>query len=412
MNKAKKKIIFASAIAAGLIIIAGICLLADYKKPCRIAFYQLQSNVETETKTLIEKYISGMEKAPSVEFRQLDPKLSLKTQLKKDRHIALVFAPAGASLAEAYDRIVKPQPSIYAGMPTSIRGFSDTVVPLLLDSFETVYLKESYSNNEENIPENFGEVFELSNAFKAGGKRYALYCAGADEHSLGSLVSALLESRYGIDALNELTKKISEEEKAGTTSIFNAVLNAPLTENGRTMASILSELASWRKKEYLHPEWYEMSKRDTVFFMENKSAAGVFMHLSMHRDIPHPIISNYQENFFPSGRIEGNRSRSLIFDVITGAFADCRYKKDAEISEKILKDLVSQNTQSVLCMRTGLAPVNSIAETNDRQQTFARLWGAAAESVTPGLYRAFISDENRRVFFEEMRGCLSITGIL
>ena len=108
MNKAKKKIIFASAIAAGLIIIAGICLLADYKKPCRIAFYQLQSNVETETKTLIEKYISGMEKAPSVEFRQLDPKLSLKTQLKKDRHIALVFAPAGASLAEAYDRIVKP----------------------------------------------------------------------------------------------------------------------------------------------------------------------------------------------------------------------------------------------------------------------------------------------------------------
>ena len=65
--------------------------------------------------------------------------------------------------------------------------------------------------------------------------------------------------------------------------------------------------------------------------------------------------------------------------------------------------MLSLKEQEKLARDSGLGPVASFADTQDKQAYNVRLWAASADSIALDLGGAFTNPEARKAFFEKLR---------
>jgi len=354
---------------AGIAAIVLILLLLFINRPPIIAFYGIPQNVQN---TIINAAINGQaSKKAKFQFQVLNPNKSLASQITPKTKIALLFVYDGKAAADTVKFATAPDEQVRSLMPSTMR-MAGTVngvaygLPLLLDHFELAYNMKKLAQSGINVPMTLEE-------FKAAAKELKkhtispIVCAGAQDADLLMLVGALTDAIGGPKAWKSMT----DEMKKGKT-FSELVRKTPL-------GSTLQELVEWRKEGLLHPEWFRMTNKDTIKFMENDYSGFVLMSFSTHRSIPLATIQKFDSLAFPGAATL--KDRSFTAPILLGILLNP--KRVNHPSRDFLYSLAKAEGQKEIAAQTGLAPVNATAETLDKQASDLRFWIAASDRPVP-----------------------------
>ena len=102
------------------------------------------------------------------------------------------------------------------------------------------------------------------------------------------------------------------------------------------------------------------------------------MTLSVHRNIPRNVIENYASIYVPSMIPSSSRK-------FTAPSVCLVPLKNTKITSQIVKQSLTETTQKDMAAFTGLAPVLTKCDTQDRQADDARYWIASTNSPFSGL---------------------------
>lgn len=397
--------ILAGALCAIVVTVVALAL-AFFNKPT-IAFYRLRPELVAEIAAQAADPSAGIKGG----FRQilLDPIKPLEAQRKPLSACALVFTGDIASAA-AEGRVLRWQqdePSLGDSrelMPSSIRRIGTVdgetevaafAIPILLDHFEltcSIALLPALGDSRETSLE---RLVEIATQRRSAG-HWPIVCAGGKDESLILLVSALAEAKYGTDGRGRIVDALR-----GGQSLASALDAAPLR-------ATLDELVAWRKLGIIHPEWFRMADSDVRAFLDSGDCDMAFMTLSDRRTMPSKTMARYASLPFPATRTI-KRARELTVPA-TVAFVP-KGQKPNTAAMAFLARLVSPVIQGSLSRSTGLAPVNSTAETRDSQAYDARLWAAScARPVSDVAREAFTDPEDTARFARDIRGYLESGG--
>ncbi len=306
--------------------------------------------------------------------------------LKKNRVDILILFDGQAAYALSAQAI-KPSARITSQLPSAIRAagvFENKNIgtPLLLDHFELASNRAIFQARALGYPATLQEFLDSAVSLKKSGT-WPILCAGAEDQDLLLLLGSLIESRSGPEAW--------EKTVAGLRAAndFTEALSDPFLQDA------LGELRRWRSERLIHPEWLRITRADILGFMENDQAVMVLFPLSFHRAIANRTIERFETLFFPTARLSSPRSLTapalLAIQLKTG-------RRTVE-GPRLLETLVSPAFQKRLSAATGLAPVNSIAETADKQASDVRFWVAASGRPLPDIGSAAFSEQTRIAAF-------------
>ena len=391
----KKQLILTIAISALTLVILA-CVVFWPRTPV-IAFYQVPPVVKDAiTKVALDPANAGEKR---FRIRTLDPAKSLADQIASKPAIDILFTWDGEDAQSIAAKTIAPAEPVRRLMPSAMRqagqsGEKIYGLPILLDHFEVAYHKRLFAQAGKNEPETLDELNKAARAIKKP-TVWPIVCAGAQDEDLMMLVSTVTEAISGPEGRDQVVAAM----KKGQT----------LKELTKTTAlgPALKQLIDWRKQGFLHPEWIRMKNNDITSFMENDYAGIVFMPLSTHRTIPVKIIEKFDSITMPS--IQKSTNRCFTMPVLLGMLIS-RKRPNARASD-FLYSLVKEEGQKGLGDATGLAPINSTAEAQDRQATDLRFWAAASNHPAPDIARAaFATSDKRNAFATDVRNYLESNG--
>lgn len=376
-----KRLILISSVIILLIICTFFgSLVYRNTRPFQIGFYSVPDQTRTVLISIAQRQITETKRkiVPVI----LDETQSVLSQKKRISRLDLVFLLDGKASANLASLARPPDSALISLMPSAISmagsdGASRYGTPLLLDHFEVAYLKSF--NNEKNA--STLKPLDTLLATAASMKKtsfWPIVCAGANDRNLLLLTGALAELNSGYEGWLNIVEGIS----AGKS--FVELLGST------SLKKTLDTLVQWRNDGVLHPEWFRMTDTDIVSFMENGYAGIAFIGLSTHRTIPLRVIEKFDSVFFSSQEKARNLSRALTAPVLLGI--EINKKRPDRLASEILAYLVGPKGQKELSGATGLAPVNSTAETSDVQASDVRLWVAASSRPLPNIANAALDD--------------------
>lgn len=368
-----------------------------------IAFYDLETNIIEAIKTSFdEKSVLFSEEKQKYKYLILDSELPLKSQLDDNKHIAVVFSYNGASQDSISKTASKFDSKIFGIMPSSMRNVSNNSLPILLNHLEMDVYNKVFVKFEKNEIASLSKVFDAGNREAASGNFNSIMTLnGQNDKILSYFLSGYIESRYGIEELNKITDFLSENQRIYEKQDF---LEIPELEK---LKVVCDEMLALKKAGLFHSAWDEMSFDDIKNFMESKKAAFVFMDLYSHRQISYGIIKHYSETFFPSGRLANfDTGRSLIVPTVMATCFETPNKVASADCKKIVETFVSLEEQRILARNSGLAPVASSADTQDKQAYNVRLWGASSDYLGLDFGSGFTDPVAKKEFFAALRSYL------
>ena len=368
-----------------------------------IGFYDLEPNIIEAIKTSFdEKSDLFSNKKQKYRYLVLDSELPLKSQLDENKHIAVVFSYNGASQDSISKSASKFDSKILGIMPSSMRNVSNNSLPILLNHLEMDVYNKVYVNFGKNEIASLTKVLEVGKVEVDSEKfNTVMTLNGQNDKILSYFLSGYIESRYGIEELNKITAFLSENQKIYENQDF---LEVPELEK---LKLVCDEMLALKKSGLFHSAWDEMAFDDIKNFMEAKKVAFVFMDLYSHRQISYGIIKNYSESFFPSGRLAGFGSgRSLIVPTVMATCFETPNKVASSECKMIVETFVSLEEQRILARNSGLAPVASSADTQDKQAYNVRLWGASSDSLGLDFGSGFTNPVAKKEFFAALRSYL------
>lgn len=377
MSKASKKIIVLAmcAIFIALSVIIISLLITKLRIFC-IGFYQLPDNYQ---KSLVNYMQTTMikENGKPLEFGIItfNADEPLEPQLKKNP-VDLLFMYANKTSEEiANQNHVRISDDIFSTTFSTMRKVSkNQVVPILMDHFELL--------SKTGTSDSFDNLIMHIKATKQPDKQPIIF-AGKNDKTLLQFVTMMVETRTGEKGYNKLVDAIEN------TDNFSSLLETELTDN-YTFASILDEIISLKSKQLFYSETLNLTESDVMFFIDNKIADIVFLPLSAHRKSSPKALINYTSHFVPAGHKTNNRAL-LAPLVVAIPLTDKEFLKD-QTSVEIIKDILNAQNQKQISTATGLAPVNSIAKTADKQATDVRIWVASASSAICDIGSAAYTD--------------------
>jgi ABC-type glycerol-3-phosphate transport system substrate-binding protein len=394
----KRKQLFLTLCIPVLALIIIACVVFWPRTPV-IAFYQVPKNVE--------KVICDLAQNPAyagkAKFRiwELDPEKSLESQIgKTQKNFTLLFTYDGKAASSLAEKVTPPPADARNLMPTTMRqaGATNNTIyglPILLDHFEIAYNWKMFQDAGQKNPETLDSLKASAKAIKKPSV-WPIVCAGGQDTDLLMLVGSLTETLGSTKDWEALTEALSE----GKT--FREILKeTPLKKT-------LQELLQWRKEGLIHPEWYTMTDKDVLAFIENNYTGIIFMPLSTHRTIPASLLVKYNSIPMPPAGIHTERSFTLpvLLGIVSAAG-----KKDIQ-AQSFLAHLVDAEAQARECMRTGLAPVNSTADAPDKQSNDVRFFAATATRILPDPGKAaFDSPQKKAEFARDIRSYLQADGV-
>ena len=369
-----------------------------------IGFYDLEPKIIEAIKTSFDKNAPSFFSREKQKYGYLifDSDQSLETQLAKNKNVAVVFSYHGESQNSISEKASTVDKAVLEIMPTSMKRLSNNSYPILQNHLEMAVLNEinvTFKNNQIAL---LDKVLETAEKENENGNFYAMMTGiGNSDKILSYFLSAMIESRYGVDELNKVNQFLSENQnEIDFSTLFD-------NEEVKSLKIVCDELASLKSAGLFHSQWDEMAFVDVQNFMEAKKISFIFMDLYSHREIGYGIIKGYLESFFPSGRIEGYPAgRSLIVPTVVATCFETSNTVGSNDCKKIVENMLTLKEQERLARDSGLGPVASSADTQDRQAYNVRLWAASADSIALDLGGAFTNPEARKVFFEKLRNIL------
>jgi hypothetical protein len=356
-----------------LAIAAGVLVLFFIPHKTVIAFYNVpEISVQAITALSQDGSLSGNSKFL---VRILDPALSPAAQLQKRPKVDLLFMEDGKAARELAEQTFPPSEAVRMLMPSAMRrsGANETRVyglPLLLDHFEVAYDRNVFRQTGLSEPKTLDSLLFFARKTKTA-TRWPIICAGAQ--------------------IGQLQNGVTFKDLLVNTEFKSA----------------LDTLVAWRKSGLLHSEWFRMKNDDVIRFMEKNYAAIVLIPLSTHRTVPMRIIEQFDTIPFP-GAGQAN-ARAYTSPVLLGILP--LQKKQNQAAGDFLYNLAKNDGQKRLSGMTGLSPVNSTAETQDKQASDVRLWVASAQKPMPDIGTAsFAETEKRKQFAREIRGYIESGG--
>jgi hypothetical protein len=369
-----------------------------------IGFYDLEPKIVEAIKSSFDENAPSFlsRKGQKYEYLVFDSEQPLEKQLEENKNVAVVFSYHGESQKSISEKASSIDKSVLEIMPTSMKRLSNNSYPILQNHLEMGVLNEVYVTFKNSQIALFDKVLETAEKESKNGK-YSVVMTGIgnSDKILSYFLSAMIESRYGVEELNKINQFLSENQnEIDFSTLFD-------NEEVKSLKLVCDELASLKSAGLFHSQWDEMAFVDVQNFMEAKKISFVFMDLYSHREIGYGIIKGYLESFFPSGRIEGYPAgRSLIVPTVVATCFETSNTVGSNDCKKIVKNMLTLKEQERLARDSGLGPVASSADTQDRQAYNVRLWAASADSIALDLGGAFTNPEARKVFFEKLRNIL------
>jgi len=245
-------------------------------------------------------------------------------------------------------------------IPMSLRN--KKCLPILLDHYELDFYTKVVDESGVQPYVTFADFIEYLNQAKA----YVFvpfFMAGGNDRSLLAFIGSIIEAQAGLDAY----KKFLEVLKGSAD--LEAALNVELAP-GYTLATVLDMLQSWPTEGLTHPAWFSGNDTDVIVFTDDNQVGCFFTNLVTHRKMAYKTVSKFETAAFP--RESDNVSHGVISPAISGMLLS-----NNSNSKKILKELMTEDVQSVMSDKTMLAPVHYRAETYDQQADDVRFWAAS-----------------------------------
>lgn len=371
-------------------IILSIALFAN-NIPC-IGFYDIDDNIQKAFVNYFQKnMVNSNDKEIKYGIITYDNTLPLEPQIKKTPCHILFTNNSKQADNIAQKSKIKISDNILMGMPSTMQKASEgKYVPIIFDHFEVL--------SKEPIPMNLDSLISHAKARKAE-NLYPISFPGKDDKTLLLLVTAIIESRCGIEGLQVFQEALAE------TTDFETLLSTDLNQY-YNFELILQHIVSWKKQGLLYPESLYLIEDDIISLIEADKTQIVFLPLSKHRLIPNTLLLNYESYFFPAGR--KTVSRDLVAPAIVGIPLANKKFYENKSSLQVLQDLVDLDNQQKFAFATGLVPVNAKSKTADKQSSDARLWIASAVSATNDFAtNTLASPDSIKTIVDEIRNYLS-----
>ena len=387
-----------------ILLIFSLIFLVEKNKSPVIAFYGLEEKIVKALESSFEKNSSNYftKEKQKYSFLVLEEEDSLENHLKSNKDIAVVFSYGGANQNSVSENALVFDKSILSVMPTSMKLASNNSLPILLNHLEIDINNNAFSKIDSKKIVDLDYVLNLGkNEDFRKDYQVNMTIIGESDKNLSYFLSAFIESRFGVEELNKLNDFLTSNQ---IEINYENLFEYPETQ---CLKSICDELLNLKKEKLVHSEWEDMSFVDVQNYMETKQVAFTFMDLYSHREISYGIIKNYSETFFPSGRYkEYPKGRSLIVPTVMATCFETSNKSVSKECMKIVENMVSLKEQNILARDSGLAPVGSFADTQDKQAYNVRLWAASSDSLAMDLYSAFTDSSARKNFFKFLRNYL------
>lgn len=407
MTFSKKKIIVCLVSVLALAVLGTVFFVVVPKikteSVLKVAFYEIDERTKDSIQVEFEKLAkSNLIEEKKLQFVELDKNLSLKENLGNEKNVSVVFSYNGQSQKSISDEAVIFDNAKVSLMPQNIQRLNEKCLPILINNIELCMINPVFSELNDGV--NYLDLVleKLKTADTKSKYSMPITIPAKDDKVLSLVVSALLESRYGIEELNKVRDYIIQNE--GKKLFVADLLN---NEEFTSFAAVVNELVSAKKEGLMHPQWHTMSFDDVENFMATKSTAAVFMTTDLHRLLEYQVISKYTDSFFPITRTDKRQADyCFVMPVVVATFFEKANKELSAKGKQIVENLTSVEVQKNLSDASGLAPVSSFAEAADKQATNVRFWAAATTKIAFSIDSAFTDPKERQRFFAELRSFL------
>ena len=386
MNKSKKSIfiVTASVFALALLILFFIFV----SKKSVVAFYGLNSREENGIISAISKIDSDGFNSKKIKYLTFNPEISLETQVKEAKP-AVLFSTSGASLSSLLSsakgiNVEQEISSSFSKLSSSMQGLivstsekDRTVlksIPVVSNNYEIDINMKFYrelgikSISTWSDIENF--VKKSLNSYGAG-----VFVDFANNDSTLDFFGAVEEALSGRHIYNKAVKILNDMAESNNFS-GEKTLQRLLDE--KCFSNTIKMLSNWYKENLFTPGTFNASTEDFSGFLANGKVSIAFMTLSVHRNIPRNVIENYASIYVPSMIPSSSRT-------FTAPSVCLVPLKNTKITSQIVKQSLTETTQKDMAAFTGLAPVFTKCDTQDRQADDARYWIASTNSPFSGL---------------------------
>lgn len=405
-----KNIVIAATSAILLIFLLLFFVLYLVSRKPVAAFYGIPENAQNGiTSVLQQTHTRRNKKSVPYEIVTLNDAVDLKSALKSTKKPDILFINTGlnADYAASVSAAKKTGfgAEILDGMTTSIKASAPTAkglitgVPLLIDNYEIDVQVEPFTKSGIDSVVVWNDMSRLAKKLKTPSIIPILFAAENDE-SLINFFGALVESTSGVQAWNSMVKKLTALSDSGKTtfSAYEELVNQMKQEDGELFKAA-TLVQSWKKEGFIPNNISQISFRDIYTYMSANLTPIAFMTLSQHRTIEYKTISKFSSIYYPS--VNANAERYFTSPVILAV----PLSRDKVARNSIR--LLSNSMQTLLCSRTGLAPVQANCSTPDKQSDDVRYWVAASNKPLPALSdAAFTKKTERNAFASALRKLL------
>lgn len=385
MGKRGKRLV-AAGIGCFIVIVVALGVAFALKAPLKVVLV----GVDAGGRRAVEKFFSGT--GESFRIRAVEAG-SLATELGRFPAPDLVVLPTGMELAKAEGELLPIPEQLARRVPQALawtvsEAGVPRALPILVDHFEVAWTFEAFAERGLAPPTDRSGFIRALAALREGGKP-VVFCAGGDDKTLLTLLSAASVSRQGIEGY----RKIVDQLRSGATP-------AEVLGEGGAARVAVEELRAWQRARLLPEEWTNFSPADIRAFMENRQAPIVLQTLSLHRTVPYQTIAAYASGPFP--RLAAAGTPAIVAPLL--AVSVPRRSLRQGRATDALSAMTTEDAGRALAEESGLATAVAAARAPDVQAADALSWAASSRTVVSGLYRdAFISPATAGDFARALR---------
>ena len=365
MNKNLKKVIILSAIIGVVTVLCSILLIrylnSAAQQHVNVAFYNIPESQAEIIQNSISKIELGKVSFKNVSLQDLNKDSAVK-------NYDLLFTYDGLAAEKLKARGANISGKIFNYLPTSLRRQNEPndrkSIPILLDHFEFSYHKGIAAKIGMEDPQTYSDFED----YLEKSKKYAFtpfFTNGGDDEILLGLITALIEARGGYQAYCDFiagARKTPSAEK---------LMSLKLGYSGDfTLQDILDDFRKWQQNGIVHPNWFNAKYRDILAFVEDGQVAVLFTKLSVHRTIPYKLIRDFSTDRAPIASVQIDHA------LIAPSLCAIKFSKKS-INDKVIQNLLTEDTQSALSMGSQLGPVALRGESFDVQADDVRFFAAS-----------------------------------
>lgn len=359
-----------------VIVAAGLIVFAVYKEISgspSIAFYDVPAEQVSAVQKGLKDIFPEIDK--TFEWKIVPEGVSLKSFLEENTQTAFVFAYDQIGLFEAREQLISAEDAYFNQLPSTFThnffaGSENSVYayPLLIDPVVTAYNTDLFRQLGLRQPDSL-ESFETVLDKLKSEDCFPLICAGGDDTQLFFLISAV-QAMIGTGVQSDVFSALRESQDLRNLS--------------PELKAVFSILIDWRKKGYIHPEWFRLVESDVSTFMQYDKAGIVCMPLSASRSIDPEINRQFTAVQLP---LPDTLSRkNMPADILS--FVRTKSSIDNKKADELQAVLSKQSVNESFAKETGLAPVFSSALTQDSEASSGRYWVAASQRALPSFGNA------------------------